>query len=194
MKFSKTFCLMVLPGAVRENFMPYIYIIWFYHTYHIVYTDTLNFWVISTRTRTSGFEVISYSSISKRPIFCDPYESFSFFRRSLECLDLEQIKFKFPFLYRFKITPPFQQYFYTAFWFVNILMARHDFLSYLPLISATGTARHPVLRHPATNILTKKALPKNDDDAFRSNSKCRIYSVNSITSFSILWSEGKNPT
>lgn len=63
--------------------------------------------------------MISYSSISKRPIFCDPYESFSFFRRLLECLDLEQIKFKFPFLYRFKITPPFQQHFYTAFWFVN---------------------------------------------------------------------------
>ena len=57
----------------------------------------------------SGFEVISYSSISKRPIFCDPYESFSFFRRSLECLDLEQIKFKFPILCRFKIPPPLKK-------------------------------------------------------------------------------------
>ena len=76
-------------------------------------------WVLGRTLCNSGFEVICYSSISKRPIFCDPYESFSFFRMSLECLDLEQIKFKFPFLFRFKITPPFQQHFYTAFWFVN---------------------------------------------------------------------------
>ena len=69
--------------------------------------------------RASYFEAMCYGSVSKRPVFCGWYNSFSSFRMSLECLDLDQIKFKFPILYEFKTTPPFPQYFYTAFWFVN---------------------------------------------------------------------------
>ena len=61
-------------------------------------------------TGTSYFEAMCYSSVSKRPVFYDWYDSFSSFRMSLECLDLDQIKFKFPILYEFKKTPPYYKY------------------------------------------------------------------------------------
>ena len=70
-------------------------------------------------TITSYFEAICYSSISKRPVFCGWYESFSSFRKSPEYLDLEQMKFKDSILYKFKATPPFPQYFNTALWLAN---------------------------------------------------------------------------
>ena len=68
---------------------------------------------------TSYFEAVCYSSISKRPVFCGWYESFSSFRKSPEYLDLEQMKFKDSILYKFKATPPFPQYFNTALWLAN---------------------------------------------------------------------------